>query len=165
MFALGDGVSSMSALLTSPQALNPLRPDPISLASSGTPRLVPLGTLPGYIFHLNRLLGTGSPDPIAVHIAIATDPALAFQVLCLANAYLPAGFPPVLDLKSAINIIGMCEIRALVMNMPLLEYANAPANLISIQLFWQRSLFVAMMSRQLAFSSGLVSPEHAYSAG
>jgi len=137
----------------------------LSLAAGGGPSLVPLATLPGYVFHLNRELSRAHPDARIVHAAIATDPALTLQVLCLANAYLPTGFPPIFGLGQAIATVGMYELRALVMNMPVLEYTNAPANLLDVQLFWQRSLFVAMMSAHLAEAGRLVAPEQAYSAG
>jgi len=153
----------MAVLATSMRGASPGR-SALALAGTG-PSLVPLATLPGYVFHLNRLLSKEHADADSVYAAVAADPALALHVLCLANAYLPTGFPPILDLRAGIATVGMYELRALVMNIPVLEYTNAPANLLEIQLFWQRSLFIAQMSSHLAECTGLASPHEAYSAG
>jgi putative nucleotidyltransferase with HDIG domain len=121
-------------------------------------------TLPGYVFRLNQLLKSESPDMDAVCGVIRTDASLTAQVLRLANLYLLESQTPIYSVQQAIAEIGPQRLRTLLMTCPLLDCAGNPQQWSSIQTFWQHSFMTAVLAETIAEVVGYPNTELAYTA-
>lgn len=96
--------------------------------------------------------------------AIAGDPALAAQVLRLANSALFGAQSRVDTLQKAVMAVGQTWLQHLTLTLGVSSYMKAAHRTAELQLCWRHMLASAVLSRELAKMVG-VSPERAYAAG
>ncbi len=96
--------------------------------------------------------------------AIAGDPALAAQVLRLANSALFGAQSRVDTLQKAVMAVGQTWLQHLTLTLGVSSYMKAARKTEELELCWRHMLASAVLSRELAKMVG-VSPERAYAAG
>ncbi len=96
--------------------------------------------------------------------AIAGDPALAAQVLRLANSALFGAQSRVDTLHKAVMAVGQTWLQHLTLTLGVSSYMKAARKTEELDLCWRHMLASAVLSRELAKMVG-VTPERAYAAG
>ncbi|MFN8556914.1 MAG: HDOD domain-containing protein [Dehalococcoidia bacterium] len=97
--------------------------------------------------------------------ALATDQALTAKLLRLANsAYFAAG-REIATVRDAVVLLGMVEVRRLVLTTALMGRFNDDSGRLSIPAFWGHALAVGMVAEVMARQTNLARPEEAFTAG
>jgi HD-like signal output (HDOD) protein len=133
--------------------------DPVYLG-----RIAKIDSLPGRSATVQQVLNIIADDENAICSAaelIAADACLTARVLSVANqpAYGMAG--SVNTPYLAVTLLGLDG----TLNTVLATSKGAPQARINLEPLWTRSLFAAVVARELAQASGLVPPGAAYTAG
>jgi putative nucleotidyltransferase with HDIG domain len=96
---------------------------------------------------------------------IATDQALTARLLRLANsAYFAAG-REITTVRDAVVLLGMAEVRRLVLTTALMGNFSDDTGALSLPAFWGHALAVGMVAEVMARHTGLATPEEAFTAG
>ncbi len=112
---------------------------------------VALVSPPEVYARLTHLLENAEATLTAVVDVIEHDPALAARLLRLANSPFFALLRPVLNVSEAIALIGIQELKQLVLATEVIRHFDGiPANLIDIYAFWRQSVRCAVLARLLA---------------
>ncbi len=115
------------------------------------------------VLTLYDVLEGGDAEEIAN--TIASDPALAARLLRLANSAF-YGPPPVATVREAVVRVGTLEVAALVLATEVMRiFYGIPEGRFSMQSFWAHSLQTACLSRVLARSASVPSPEPLWVCG
>jgi len=126
-----------------------------------------LPTLPAAVLEL--LKATRDESKSMAHLAqlAGHDPALAAQILRLANSPLLSGSKPVKSLSHAAIILGISTIRNLAVTISICQTFSRLKlpDSFSLKDFWQHSLTCAVISRIIARQVGYPAPEEAFLAG
>lgn len=110
-----------------------------------------LGSLPAVIMRINQALEDPDVSAATVGRLVNEDPALTASLLKLVNS--PSyGLTSAVDtVFRAIALIGFKELRQLVLTAHALKtFNNLPNDLVSMPVFWQRSLAIGVLSRIIA---------------
>lgn len=112
---------------------------------------VALVSPPEVYARLAHLLEDADVTLAAIAEVIEHDPALATQLLRLANSPFFTLRRPVLNLSEAIALIGIQELKQLVLASEVIRHFDSiPTNLIDIYAFWRQSVRCAVLARLLA---------------
>lgn len=97
---------------------------------------------------------------------LATDQAMTAKLLRLANsAYFAAG-REIVTVRDAIVLLGMMEIRRLVLTTALMgRFTGSEGGAFSVTAFWGHALAVGMVAEVMARYTRLAAPEEAFTAG
>jgi putative nucleotidyltransferase with HDIG domain len=96
---------------------------------------------------------------------IATDQAMTAKLLRLANsAYFAAG-REITTVRDAIVLLGMVEIRRLVLTTALMGQYTTDSGTLNVAAFWGHALAVGMVAEVMARNTKLAVPEEAFTAG
>ncbi len=112
-----------------------------------------LDALPPFRPVVARLLGELSGEPSGfrrIRMLVSEDPALAAQVLRLANSALFGRRGTVNDLLSALAMIGLDRLRALVLTYGVRHLFRPLARLPQARAIWRHSLATAILAADLA---------------
>jgi HD-like signal output (HDOD) protein len=109
-----------------------------------------LVSLPDAVMRANELLDSDSAGAAEIGEVISLDPALSAQLLRLVNSAFYS-FPNKIDtLSRAISIIGMKELRSLILSASATAVFNDIApDLIDMNDFWQRSVYAGLAAKKI----------------
>ncbi len=128
-------------------------------------RVNQLAPLPAVAFRVLQLAEDERASAQDLASAIASDQALTAKLLRLANsAYFAAG-REITTVRDAVVLLGMSEIRRLVLTTALMGRFDGDSGVLSIASFWGHALAVGMVADVMARHTGLATPEEAYTAG
>lgn len=107
-------------------------------------------SLPDVVVRANELIDSESAGVEEIAEVIALDPSLTAQLLKLVNSAF-YGMPSQIDtISRAITIIGIQELRSLVMSASAVEIFNKVApQFVDMSDFWFRSVYVGLAAKQL----------------
>lgn len=110
-----------------------------------------LGSLPAVVIRINQAIDDPNSNATKIGKIVNEDPALTAQLLKLVNSPF-YGFRSRIDtVFRAIAIIGHRELRHLVLTAHALKtFSDMPNDLVSMPMFWRRSLSIGVMTRVLA---------------
>lgn len=110
-----------------------------------------LGSLPAVVVRINQAIDDPHSNATKIGRIVNEDPALTAQLLKLVNSPF-YGFRSRIDtVFRAIAIIGHRELRHLVLAAHALKtFSDMPNELVSMPVFWRRSLSVGVVTRVLA---------------
>jgi len=110
-----------------------------------------LGSLPAVVVRINQAIDDPASNATIIGRIVNEDPALTAQLLKLVNSPF-YGFRSRIDtVFRAIAIIGHRELRHLVLTAHALKtFSDMPNELISMPIYWRRSLSIGVMTRVLA---------------
>lgn len=110
-----------------------------------------LGSLPAVVIRINQAIDDPSSNAAKIGRIVNEDPALTAHLLRLVNSPF-YGFRSRIDtVFRAIAIIGHRELRHLVLTAHALKtFSDMPNELISMPIYWRRSLSIGVMTRILA---------------
>lgn len=110
-----------------------------------------LGSLPAVVIRINQAIDDPSSNAARIGRIVNEDPALTAHLLRLVNSPF-YGFRSRIDtVFRAIAIIGHRELRHLVLTAHALKtFSDMPNELVSMPIYWRRSLSVGVMTRILA---------------
>jgi len=110
-----------------------------------------LGSLPAVIMRVNQALDDPDVSGAKVGRIVNEDPALTASLLKLVNSPFYGLTSTIDTVFRAIALIGFQELRQLVLTSHALKtFNNMPNELVSMPIFWQRSLSIGVLSRILA---------------
>lgn len=127
-------------------------------------RVEHLPSLPTVAAELLHSLEGDAPDTETLAQQIAMDPALSADTLRLANSSFYGLTGKVASLHDAILVLGLRQLRALVVTAAVVRTLRSPGDWFNLHGFWRHSLGVALCARQLA-SQVPVPADRAYLAG
>lgn len=125
-----------------------------------------LVSFPHVYLRVSRLLD--QPDSTLEVIAeeIGRDPGLATRLLRMANSPVYGLSREVDSVSRAVSVLGTRALRDLILKTAAGEaLSSIPNDIISIEDFWQHSLYCALLARRLAEDSKTMDPETAFLAG
>ena len=110
-----------------------------------------LFSLPEIALRINEILNSSEPLNAELEEVISSDPAFTAKILKIVNSSY-FGFPGTIDtISRAITIIGLKELRNLVISSSLTSCFNdIPAELVDMDVFWYHSVTSAVIARNLA---------------
>lgn len=110
-----------------------------------------LGSLPAVIMQINQALDDPDVSGAKVGRIVNEDPALTASLLKLVNSPLYGLSSTVDTVFRAIALIGFKELRQLVLTAHALKtFDKMPNDLVSMPIFWRRSLSIGVLTRILA---------------
>ncbi len=123
-------------------------------------------TLPNVYVRINQLIDDPNSNSNDIAKLISQDPSFTLRLLHVANSAF-YGFPSSVDTVSkAVSIIGTAHIRNLALSISIAKsFAGMPNHLVSMDNFWQHSLYCALSARILAKMAGKVDSEVMFTAG
>lgn len=137
------------------------RVDPNALVAKVN-QLAPLPAVALRVLQLAQDERTSASDLAGI---IATDQAMTAKLLRLANsAYFAAG-REITTVRDAIVLLGMAEIRRLVLTTSLMGQYSQDTGVLNISAFWGHALAVGMVAEVMARNTKLAKPEEAFTAG
>jgi len=97
---------------------------------------------------------------------ISTDPSLIVRVLKIVNSAFYSFTATITDIPHAITIIGLSELRELILALSVVEFFDGlPNDLISMESFWNHSVLTGLLARELQKSPKVQTKESVYTAG
>ncbi|MGE4298113.1 MAG: HDOD domain-containing protein [Desulfovibrionaceae bacterium] len=123
---------------------------------------------PQLLRDLFTMTGEDSLAPLAkVGETIAVDPTLTAKVLAMANSAFYGLQAKVNSVTRAITVLGLMEIRNLVLLLGLdaLSHRRRLPSGCDLRLFWRHELAVAACAKHLAHQTGNVDPDILFTAG
>ncbi|MDF1614566.1 HDOD domain-containing protein [Desulfurivibrio dismutans] len=119
---------------------------------------ITLSSLPALYHELNRVLETPGNDAQDAAQVIERDPALAARLLALTNSAYFGLVRRVDTVAHAITLIGLQELRTLVLTMVVVEkFKGLPNDLEDMTSFWRQSMVCALVARGLSLKAGRAS--------
>ena len=126
-----------------------------------------LPVLPVVYMKLTRLLNVPDPSIRMISNIISEDQAVAAMVLKIVNSAAYGFYNRIGDLQHAIVILGLNEIKSLVLATSMYKVVNEfkSSSAFDMQEFWKHSIGCAISARVLAETAYLKSPEDVFTAG
>jgi len=109
-----------------------------------------LVALPDVCFRVNEMVDDQNSSALDIAAVLSRDPNLTAQLLKIANSPY-YGFPSRVEtISRAITVIGMQDLRDLVLSTSVINAFGADQNeLINMEKYWRHSLFTGFIARQL----------------
>lgn len=125
-----------------------------------------LVSLPEVCFRVNEMLNDPNVTSSQLGRVIRLDPALTARLLKIVNSAL-YGFHSRIDTVSqAVTIIGLQELRSLVMaSSAYVVFNRIPTDLVDMDSFWHHSVYTGLVARRLADESKLNARETIFLSG
>ncbi|MBW2559642.1 MAG: HDOD domain-containing protein [Deltaproteobacteria bacterium] len=126
-----------------------------------------LPTLPTVYMKLSHLLNAPDPSIKTISAIISEDMAIAAMVLKIVNSAAYGFRAKIGDLQHAIVILGLTEIRNLVLASSIYKIVKEfkSSSAFDMQAFWKHSIGCAIVAKVLAETAHLHSPEDVFTAG
>lgn len=97
---------------------------------------------------------------------ISIDPSLTAKVLKMVNSAYYSFSATITDIPHAITIIGLNELRELVLAISVVDFFDGlPNDLISMKAFWYHSILTGLLAKEINRHPSLKSRESVYTAG
>ncbi|MEO8450987.1 MAG: HDOD domain-containing protein [Gemmatimonadota bacterium] len=109
-----------------------------------------LPTLPGVVLELQAALDDDLSSGERVADIIRRDPAMATRLLRVANSSAFNTGSPVSSLDAALRLLGFRQVRSICMGIAVMGAFNRRGSGLLDQRFWQHSVAVATLTRELA---------------
>ncbi|GAB4349618.1 MAG: HDOD domain-containing protein [Gammaproteobacteria bacterium] len=125
-----------------------------------------LVSLPEVCFRVNEMLNDPNVTSSQLGRVIRLDPALTARLLRIVNSAL-YGFQSRIDTVSqAVTIIGLKELRSLVMaSSAYVVFNKIPTDLVDMDSFWHHSVYTGLVARNLAEECRVTARETIFLAG
>ncbi len=125
-----------------------------------------LVSLPEIYFQVDEMMGDARYTANDIGEVIISDPAMTAKLLKLVNSAF-YGFPTKIEtLSRAITIIGMDELRSLVLaSTAIHEFNKVPSNLVDMNAFWMHSIHCGIVAKLLAKECKVLHSERLFIAG
>ena len=109
-----------------------------------------LVSLPDVCFRVNEMVDDPNSSALDIATVLSRDPTLTAQLLRIANSPY-YGFPSRVEtISRAITVIGMQDLRDLVLSTSVINAFGADKNdLINMEKYWRHSLFTGFIAREL----------------
>lgn len=125
-----------------------------------------LPTLPVIVLELNRTLQNYEAPIAQVTALIEKDQAMVPRILKLVNSAFFGFRSRISNIGHAVSLLGFNMIRNALVSVAVIDaFADRDLNGLDMALFWTHSVKVAVLSRFLAASHHMESPEDAFTAG
>ncbi len=125
-----------------------------------------LVSFPHVYQRVSVLLEDPDSDLEAIAVEIGRDPGLVTRLLRMANSPFYGLSREVDSVGRAISVLGTRTLRDLILKTAASEaLSRIPNDVISIDDFWQHSLYCALLARMLAEEGGGMAPETAFLSG
>jgi len=126
-----------------------------------------LPVLPAVYMKLTHLLNVPDTSIRMISNIISEDQAVAAMVLKIVNSAAYGFYNRIGDLQHAIVILGLNEIKSLVLATSMYKVVNEfkSSSAFDMQEFWKHSIGCAISARVLAETADLKSPEDVFTAG
>jgi putative nucleotidyltransferase with HDIG domain len=125
-----------------------------------------LPTLPKVALEINKLLDNPGATIGQVSNIITKDQAIASKILRLVNSSFFGLETKVSTISRAVIILGFNTVRNALVSVSILKAMKRAQNKqVDLKLFWQHAISCAVVSKHLARSSHLGTPEDAFTAG
>ena len=125
-----------------------------------------LPTLPTVYLKLNRLLQSSQSNASQISRIIESDQAIASKVLRLVNSSFFGLSRKITQINQAVVLLGFNAIRSAVLSISVLEsFQSTSTSNFDHRLFWEHSIAVGTIARQLAKELRLGMEEEAFSCG
>ncbi len=111
-----------------------------------------LYTLPELYHHLEQKIHSDTASIDEIGEIVSTDATLSAKILKIANSSLYGFRSEVSTLKRALNLIGLGEVKNLILFDSLAGKFNkdSPCKIIKLEDFWRRSVYLALISKRLS---------------
>lgn len=108
-------------------------------------------SLPDVVIRANELIDSDKADIESIAEVVALDPSLSAQLLKLVNSAF-YGLPSKIEtISRAITVIGIRELRTLIMSASAVEIFNKVApETVDMNDFWFRSVYVGLAAKQIS---------------
>ena len=125
-----------------------------------------LVTLPDVFLRINQLIEDPNSSTADIAKAVSQDPSFTVRLLLVANSPFYGYSSSIDTVAKAVAVIGTSQIRNLALSMSVARaFAGLPNNLVSMDNFWQHSLYCALIARILASLTRKCEPEAVFTAG
>jgi putative nucleotidyltransferase with HDIG domain len=126
-----------------------------------------LPTLPAIVIELNRKLQDHDTPVEELIKTIEKDPAIVLKILKMVNSAFYGYRSRVSNLQQAVVLLGFNTIRNAVLSVSIINAfkEEKPLEGLNMQEFWRHSVAVAVSAKQLAKTTGMVSPDDSFVAG
>lgn len=109
-----------------------------------------LPALPGVVLELQAALEDDFASGDRIAGIIQRDPAMASRLLRVANSSAFSTGTPVSSLATALQLLGFRQVRSICMGIAVVSAFRRPGSGLLDQRFWQHSIAVATLARELA---------------
>lgn len=113
-----------------------------------------LPTLPSVVLDLQAALEDDLASGARIAAIIRRDPAMATRLLRVANSSAFTTGSPVSSLDAALQLLGFRQVRSICMGIAVMGAFRRPGSGLLDQRFWQHSVAVATLARELARGLG-----------
>jgi len=97
---------------------------------------------------------------------ISSDPSLTAKLLKIVNSAYYSFTATITDVSHAITIVGLTELRELVLAVSVVEFFDdLPNQIVNMQTFWQHSVLTGLVARELQKTSKFRSQQSMFTAG
>ena len=126
-----------------------------------------LPTLPSVYFKVDKLLKDKQASIENVAHIIEIDPAMSTSILRLVNSAFYGVRSESNSISHAVMILGFNAVKNAIVSVAILDTLSVKDRIQNFNItdFWRHSVSVAVLGRQLAHKSRLVSPDDAFIAG
>ncbi|TAJ79868.1 MAG: HDOD domain-containing protein [Gallionellaceae bacterium] len=110
-----------------------------------------LVTLPDVFIRINRLVENPNSTTSEIAKAIGQDPSFTVRLLRVANSSFYGLSSSIDTIPKAVSVIGTSQIRSLALATTVASsFDGLPNTLVSMENFWEHSLYCALVARSLA---------------
>jgi len=157
------------------------KPPDISMKTQNTP-LVSQSQETSIVTLLEDIEGLVSPPQVCMHLfelihapntsaseisgVVSVDPNLTARLLRMANSSFYNFSRKIDTVTRAVTVIGINDLYQLVLSISAVKSFNRiPNELVSMEIFWQHSVYTALLARALATRADVLHPERLFVAG
>lgn len=125
-----------------------------------------LVSCPDVFIRINQLIEDPTSTIDAITRVINQDPSFTARLLRIANSPFYGFSSTIETVARAVTLIGTNQVRHLALSTSVSRtFAGLPNDLVSVNNFWQHSLYCALASRAIAKRMRRVDPEAVFTAG
>ncbi len=135
-------------------------------AESLADNVTQLTSFPDVAFRINEKLADDNSGASDIGALIEPDPALSAALLKIANSAMYSFGGTISDIDRAITVVGLREVRDLAFGICASSTFNGiPNDLVSVEDFWEHSLYCASAARLLAKKANVCHGDSLFTAG
>jgi len=121
---------------------------------------------PDVCMRLFELIHSPSTSADDIGNVVSTDPNLTVRMLRMANSAFYRFRRKVDTISRAITVVGTTELYQLVLSVSAVKsFNNLPNDLVTMNTFWQHSVYTGLLARALAVRASILHPERLFVAG
>ncbi|MDH3632230.1 MAG: HDOD domain-containing protein [Gammaproteobacteria bacterium] len=125
-----------------------------------------LVSLPDIYYRLEELIVDPNSTTDSIADLLRSDPDLCARMLRMANSAFYSFPTRIESIERAVSTIGLRQIRELVLVTAVIQaFEGIPSAKVNMASFWEHSVAVAIMSREIGQSAGIPGAQHYYIPG